>query len=411
MCSAILKGGLSDSMISSNLPTESSQRIYFPNLNGLRFIAAFLVIIHHIEQIKSLYQIDNNWKSSFVQIIGEQGVVLFFVLSGFLITYLLLEEEKQTGTIHVGNFYLRRILRIWPLYFLIVFLALAVLPQIPLFSLPGYGQDVVYRNLSTKILLFIFFLPNMVAAAAGVVPYASQTWSIGTEEQFYLIWPLLMKHIRKYRIALMLVIIFGYILTARALWSSHSDFLPNKYYINAFWLLFNIDCMAIGGLLAILLYTKHRLLRYIRNNIAFYTSLLLVSWMLYNGIEIQHIPKEPYALLFGILILNFASNPGLHFNLEWRLFKYLGKISYGLYMYHPIAIVMAVQLALWIGLTRDVFIYPVSVILTVLLAGLSYKYFESSFLRFKLNYSTIRSGDDVLPEPKETVHLKKRVLE
>ena len=138
---------------------------------------------------------------------------------------------------------------------------------------------------------------------------------------------------------------------------------------------------------------------------------VLVSYMLYKGVEIKHLPNEPYALLFGILILNFASNPNLQFNLEARIFKYLGKISYGLYMYHPIAIVLTVNLAIWMGLTNNIFIYPLSVILSVLIAGLSYKYFESYFLRFKLNYSAIRSGDDVLPEPKETVQLKKRVLE
>ena len=70
------------------------QKIYFPNLNGLRFIAAFLVIIHHIEQIKSLSKIENYWETiPFIGIIGKLGVVLFFVLSGFLITYLLLAEE------------------------------------------------------------------------------------------------------------------------------------------------------------------------------------------------------------------------------------------------------------------------------------------------------------------------------
>ena len=92
-------------------PTD---RLYFPNLNGLRFIAALLVIVHHIEQLKYIYGLPNNFSSSFVQIIGELGVILFFVLSGFLITYLLLEEEKRTTTIAVKNFYLRRVLRIWP---------------------------------------------------------------------------------------------------------------------------------------------------------------------------------------------------------------------------------------------------------------------------------------------------------
>jgi peptidoglycan/LPS O-acetylase OafA/YrhL len=389
---------------------EHNAGVYFPNLNGLRFIAAFLVIIHHVEQIKSLYDIQNIWGSPFIQIIGEQGVVLFFVLSGFLITYLLLEEENQTGAIRVRNFYLRRILRIWPLYFFIGFLALAVLPQIPLFVLPGYGHDVIYRQLSTKIILFTFFLPNLMPFLGGIVPYASQTWSIGTEEQFYLIWPWLMKHIRKYRITLMLVIIFGYILTARALWSSHTDFLPFKYYISGFWSLFNIDCMAIGGFLAILLQTQNRYLKVFRNNIAFYAALLLVSYMLSKGVVIEHVYKETYAGLFGIIILNFASNPNIHFNLEAGIFKYLGKISYGLYMYHPIAIALTMAAALSLKVPFNIFIYPMSVGVTVLLAGLSYKYFESVFLRFKLNYSTIRSGDDISSNPKEPVELKKAIL-
>src|SRR5688572_27055191 len=109
------------------------QKIYFPNLNGLRFIAAFLVIIHHIEQLKSFSNIDNYWGTvPFIDIIGKLGVVLFFVLSGFLITYLLLAEERSFKRISIVKFYIRRMLRIWPLYFLIILLAFAVLPGISL---------------------------------------------------------------------------------------------------------------------------------------------------------------------------------------------------------------------------------------------------------------------------------------
>lgn len=388
---------------------KSNERVYFPSLNGLRFIAAFLVIIHHIEQIKSIYGISNHWGSAVVQILGEQGVSLFFVLSGFLITYLLLEEEKQTGTIRLKAFYVRRILRIWPLYFFIGFLALVVLPQIPMFIMPGYGQDFIYRQLGTKIVLFLLFLPNLLPFLGGIIPYASQTWSIGTEEQFYLIWPLLLKKITRYRIPLMLLIIAGYILTARALWSSHTDFLPFKYYIGGFWSLFNIDLMAIGGLLAILLHTQHKYLKFIRNNVVFYGSLVTVFFMFQQAFMIEHVYKEIYALFYGLIILNFAANPNIHFNLEAGVFKYLGKISFGLYMYHPIAIVLGVQLAKWTGLLNNAFIYPVSIVLAVLLAGLSYKYFEAFFLKLKLNYSTIRTGDDIPSAPKESIELKEAV--
>jgi peptidoglycan/LPS O-acetylase OafA/YrhL len=388
-------------------PREEQGRVYFPNLDGLRFIAALLVIIHHVEQLKSIYGIPNHWNSPFVQIIGEQGVVLFFVLSGFLITYLLLEEEKTTGTIKVKNFYLRRILRIWPLYFLLVFIALAILPQIPMFVLPGFDHEYVYRHLLRKVLLFLFFLPNLVSPLAGIVPFAAQTWSIGTEEQFYLAWPVVMKHVRKHRIALMLLIIFGYIFVARALYSSRTDFLPFKEYINTFWLVFNIDCMAIGGFFALLLHSRHKLLKYFNNNWIFYTSLVIVSYMLSRGISIQHLYKESYALFFGLLILNFAANPNIHVSLETGFLKYLGKISYGLYMYHPIGIAIVLTILRSTGWFSDYVIYPLSLALSIGIAGFSYQYFESFFLKLKTNYTTVKSGDAALAKKQNKVLLEK----
>ncbi|RMG83594.1 MAG: hypothetical protein D6707_00790 [Bacteroidetes bacterium] len=69
-------------------------KVYFPNLNGLRFIAAGMVIIHHIEQLKSIFGIENYWGVPFIRLVGKLGVVLFFVLSGFLITFLLLKLFK-----------------------------------------------------------------------------------------------------------------------------------------------------------------------------------------------------------------------------------------------------------------------------------------------------------------------------
>jgi len=92
-------------------------KVYFPNLNGLRFIAASLVIVHHVEQFKEILGYSNYNEFSFIKLIGKLGVMLFFVLSGFLITYLLLVEQKEKGTIAIKSFYMRRLLRIWPLYF------------------------------------------------------------------------------------------------------------------------------------------------------------------------------------------------------------------------------------------------------------------------------------------------------
>lgn len=190
------------------------KKIYFPHLNGIRFIAALLVIIHHIEQLKGIYGMPTLWggksvASSLISIIGPQGVVLFFVLSGFLITYLLLAEEEKTKTINIRKFYIRRILRIWPLYLLIVVLSLFVLVHFNIFTWPGFDIETVQSNIFWKLGLFMLFFSNLVLVYFGIIPYASQTWSIGTEEQFYLVWPIIIKVIKKYRLLLMVAIVMG----------------------------------------------------------------------------------------------------------------------------------------------------------------------------------------------------------
>jgi len=370
------------------------QKIYFPNLNGLRFIAALLVIIHHIEQFKSLSNISYNWiEIPFVVIIGKLGVVLFFVLSGFLITYLLLSEEDSFKTISIRKFYIRRILRIWPLYFLIIILAMFVLPEIHFFTLPGFEKEVVQSNFLLKLFLYAVFFPNMVYAFTTVL-YASHTWSIGTEEQFYLVWPIILKYFRKNRLLLMFTIIFTYLSITKLLGSHYFDFLPRKTIIirYRYWNSFNIDCMAIGGIYAILLFQKSRFLKYLLNNYLFFFTVIAVIILLIKGVYIPKLNFEFYSVLFGIIILNFAANRKIKISLENKVLTYLGTISYGLYMYHPIGIVMALSMAGAINFTSNWLIYPASLAFTIALAGISYKYYESFFLKFKNRFSNILSG-------------------
>lgn len=372
------------------------QKVYFPNLNGLRFIAALLVIIHHIEQFKSIIKLDNYlYKIPFVLIIGKIGVVLFFVLSGFLITYLLLAEENSFKTISVKKFYIRRILRIWPLYFLIIILAFLVLPHISIFTLPGFGKDVIYAELFLKLFLYVIFFPNLVLSLLGMVPYVSHTWSIGTEEQYYLVWPVILKYFKKHRLLLMLIIIAAYLAVSQILSAHYPASLPYKKVFVAFWAGFNIDCMAIGGIYAILLFQKNRLLKILLNNYLVYATIILVIVLLVTGFIFPFLHYELYSVLFGIVILNFAANDKMKISLENRLFNYLGNISYGLYMYHPVGIVLALRIGLAINLSTNWFFYPLSLIITICLAGLSYKYYESFFLKFKNTFARVISGNEV----------------
>ncbi len=370
------------------------QKIYFPNLNGLRFVAAFLVIIHHIEQYKSILKIEGSLGSvPFIGIIGGLGVLLFFVLSGFLITYLLLVEEKTFENISVRKFYMRRILRIWPLYFLIITLAFLVLPNIELFVLPGFDKATIYSNLILKLILYAVFLPNIVLSVLGIIPYASHTWSIGTEEQFYLVWPVLLKYFKKYKLALMLFIIVFYRGFSGFLATSFANLIPYKKMINTFWATFNINCMAIGGIYAILYFQKSKYLKILYHSVVFYGAMVLVLLLMIKGVIIPHFHYEGYSILFGIIILNFATNEKIKISLENKVLNYLGNISYGLYMYHPIGIILAITMGTAISFTNNLLLYPLSLLLTIVIAGISYRYFESFFLKYKRKFSNVISGN------------------
>ena len=170
-------------------------------MDGLRAIAAFAVVFHHIEfykyrdGISSLF--DFRFTRFFIFHLGENGVFLFFVLSGFLITYLLFDEKDRFNKISLKKFYLRRLYRIWPLYYLVVCTSFFLLPlltnKMNVFSASPYyySQVTNLSNYSIKsFLLFITFLPNVALLVYDkFIVGCSQVWSVGIEEQFYIFWP------------------------------------------------------------------------------------------------------------------------------------------------------------------------------------------------------------------------------
>ncbi len=377
---------------------KNVSKVYFPNLNGLRFLAAILVVICHIEQFKNIKNLPNIWlESEPIRRLGEMGVILFFVLSGFLITYLLLAEESKTNNINIIKFYIRRALRIWPLYFLIVGLAFFVLPYITEMVWPGksFGAEKALNGRLMKVIYFMAFLPNLGLATFGMVPYASHLWSIGTEEQFYLFWPVLLKVFKnnKIKVLLAIAILFPIILY----------FLQNYYYQESNYKIFikyleffNIDSMAIGGILSFLHFKKSLFLENFKNSKIFYISLILVTLGLLFGVKIRYIDHQIYSILFAIIILNLSTNKNLPFSLENKTFTYLGNISYGIYMWHPIAIFFTLHLALVLGQINNIFIYVLSIVFSISLAAISYELMEKQFLKLKDKFTIIASGNNKL---------------
>jgi peptidoglycan/LPS O-acetylase OafA/YrhL len=380
-------------MLNKNL---SVTKVYFENLNAIRFIAASFVIVAHIEFFKKLFHLPNFFGNPVVSIIGRLGVVLFFVLSGFLISYLLFVEKKVTKTISVKKFYIRRILRIWPLYFLIIILAFFVFPFIEFFKIPNQVIASWDKNL-IEFLLFCFLLPNLASSinVFPFLPFASHTWSIGVEEQFYLIWPILIKKIKN-RWVLMALVIVIYLLFKKIVMLL--PFFEGLNVLKQFIQHTPIDCMAIGGIFALIAYENTKFVIKIRKFLFLksvqWICLLTTLYLIGIGFRLKEYHYEFYALFFGILIVNFACNSNRIFSMENTVFNYFGKISYGLYMYHPIVIVLAIKVFLFFEIQNNlILLYLLVFSFTILFSSLSYRYFESVFINKKRKYTQVVSGD------------------
>lgn len=373
-------------------------KTYFPNLNALRFLAAFAVIIHHVEQTKWLYGLPNSFGNATINLMGSMGVTLFFVLSGFLITYLLLQEKQETHTISVGKFYMRRVLRIWPLYYLVVLLGLFVLPHFEFFHVPGWSADT-FLGFDVKLLLFLLILPNAVLVLYPPMPFMKQTWSIGVEEQFYIIWPLIIKYTRNYLLPLFVILVSLVFFTNFFFWISNSGYIRNERLLSVLnflkWYLsyFRVGSMAIGGMAAYtLFFDQQKILRLLYAGPVQYTVYSLLILLFAFGTWVPYIQHELYSCLFAVLILNLAANAKTVLRIENKSFNYLGKISYGLYMLHPLAITFAFRLVqLWYqkveGVVPNLLLYVSTFVLTFLLAFLSYQYFEKVFLKSKHKFN------------------------
>ncbi len=167
-------------------------RYYCPELDGLRFLAFFLVFLHHVP----LYGQGKPMLLARFGPYGWMGVDLFLCLSSFLISKLLLLEWQSTGTISLGRFYVRRSLRIWPLYFLMCLLGFVVFPCLG--YAPTFG-DHDYAELVHHFLLpYLTFFGNWATAHYNYAPSQALflLWTISLEEQFYIIWPLVLLALR-----------------------------------------------------------------------------------------------------------------------------------------------------------------------------------------------------------------------
>jgi peptidoglycan/LPS O-acetylase OafA/YrhL len=381
---------------------SKEHRVYFRGLDGLRAIGALSVVLGHIELIKSDFSIPNLLHLSFYKnTSGHFGVILFFVLSGFLITYLLMEEKKKFQTISIKRFYLRRILRIWPIYYLTLILLLFVFPNIiglAYNAKPEFSH--LFDNYQT-LLIFFLMAPNFIAFDILAIGGGIHFSSIGTEEQFYLFWPWLIKWFKNIMIPLVFIF-FGF-----ALAPNFCDYLNNHFFskdpeiflfikqLRLFFEFFKIDCMALGGLFAyIYFHKKTKLLNFLFNRYTQFFSLFIGFGFWAMGIRIHYFKDEFYGLFFAVIILNTAVNPNKIISFDYKWLNYIGKISYGIYVYHWIIILFVLNFIIQFKENSFVFnsvLYIGSFGLTIMIAHFSFFKFENYFLRFKDRFASIKS--------------------
>jgi peptidoglycan/LPS O-acetylase OafA/YrhL len=360
---------------------------YFPNLNGIRCIAALLVVFHHLEQAKHALGIANVYDWPIIQHAGRLGVGLFFVLSGFLITYLLLEEKGRFGNVDAKKFYLRRVFRIWPIYFLIIGLSFFVFPHISLLDYPGIDEKLEVHAVE-RLTLLLLVLPNFAFVLYDLPYWCAQTWSIGVEEQFYYLWPWLIKYPkRSIPIILFFLAVTAGILFLGLYFVNPSEEMKDSI-ITTFLGQFRIQTMALGGLCAWLVYKgKTRVLDVIFRKDMQVIVYLLLAALFFSGVHFNGF-LEVYALFFAFFVLNVSCNKNSIISLENPFMNHVGKISYGLYIYHVVVIVLIINILAryapqWEGTLYQTVLYILAFVGSIAVASFSYSYFEKPLLAFK----------------------------
>lgn len=379
-------------------------KVFFPNLEGLRFFAFFVVFVNHAISSLGFY----NPSKTFVFIRthfllnGHLGVSFFFVLSGFLITYLLLKEKELSGKINIKNFYLRRVLRIWPLYFLIVAMCLLVFPMLEN-TLPKWFPIGVSIDEINK-WFYLTFTGNFDYIYNGINNFMiGILWSVSIEEQFYLFWPLIIAFIpTKYLLKTFLLIILGSI--AFRFFYAQGNVMIIKYHS-----LSCISDLASGAVIAYLAFQKN-VIEWVekipKRGIIFVYLLLFIlvplrfySWKFgfyYN--HVSSVLPVVFSALFAFIIMeqNFATNSFYKIK-NWKLISSWGKYTYGMYCYHMVVFFVVLCIFHFMGIdlhqmSKYVFLFLViiSFFCTLLVSELSYHYFESVFLKMKDRFSFIK---------------------
>lgn len=355
--------------------------MYFKNLDPLRGFLALLVVVFHVASFSENLGLPNLTIIPLLER-GPEAVLVFFSLSGYLIIGQLYDEYYNTGSIAIKQFYLRRILRLYPVYYLVLLIGLAayfgIFPALGIQESPSYG-------LGEALFWNIAFLPNVFSHLHDPGSILLILWSIGIEEQFYLlIAPIFALIPKKRHIASLAAFTLLYFIVFH---------LPSMEVLRNYIMVFFF--MSTGGVVAMLQRKGIKLFgTSIGVNLIIYALFLMVFFTNIFKFEQDVIKHAIYLVIFNAFIPTLAHDGQLRMTPNWAV--RLGKISYGIYMYHMIVInatifvgqklqSMGVADALVIGWN-----WGATLTGTVVMAYLSYEYYEKYFLKLKAKYRILQ---------------------
>ncbi len=368
---------------------SNNKTIYFPGLNGIRAIAALSVLLYHITYSLSEIGLDKfifgqtAYKSPKSYGLNGYGVSMFFTLSGFLITFLLIKEKETFSKVSIVNFYKRRILRIWPLYYFYGIIAV-------LFMLFALKMDIDV----SQLMFYVFFSANIPFILGKGIGLIAHYWSLGVEEQFYLFYPVFSNSnlFSKWKLFFGFAFLFILKLLFRVYSFKSGNNIPFQIlHVTRF------DCMALGGFGAFTFYENDFFYKQLKSK-----PFQLLAWSIFIFFTVFDPNRLPFEFELGheiiafmtlILILSQTDKTSCMVSLDNSIFDFLGRISFGLYVYHPL-VMACIGLVLHFSEMHwyNYVLYYVLVLSSVIVVSqLSFKYLESPFLKMKHTFAKVDS--------------------
>ncbi|MCR9088739.1 MAG: acyltransferase [Rhodobacteraceae bacterium] len=335
--------------------------------DGIRAISIALVVLAHLHVFLGLARLDLLPYRALPLVSGETGVMAFFVLSGFLITSLLVHEQRETGHVDLKSFYIRRTLRIFPVYFACIFFILLIR-----FFL---NTDISDTSMVYAALYIYNFIPREAYSTT-----LGHTWSLAVEEHFYLLWPFLFLAFYQRLQARLALYVLGFVITSHVLLVILLNFTDlDMFYRVRNWSFIAGGHIALGCLMALIVLSDlPRLIEQLALPVAGCIGVLLFFCSALIGPAGEHLRPFGIALMICWVYLNQESR--IVRSLEIRPMVYIGQISYGIYMYQGIFLATGPYRAPGVGWPPN---QSYGLLALLLIAPLSFRYFEKPILRLK----------------------------